>query len=134
MIGSAGRAVEVVSIRELSRQTRKVIGMVTEEGCSVLVKHGNYPVAMLVPLKGALRKFQMEDKGGSQGVAAPSGDLDHLPPLERAVLGEILDGNSVIDRICSALDGAPGDVVLALARLEVKGLVRRTFSGYAPGE
>ena len=140
MIRSTGRAVEVVSIRELSRQTRKVIGMVAEEGRSVLVKHGRHPVAMLVPLRGALRLHTEGQTGsegvqtGSEGVSGAPAALDHLAPMERSVLTEILNGNSVIDRICSVLGRDPRDVALALARLEVKGMVRRTFSGYVPGD
>ena len=128
------RAVKVVTTRDLSRRTREVIKMVTEEGRSVLVKSRNLPVAMLVPIRPGLLLNEAGGKATSQVIQPSSRDLTDLPSTERAVLGEILNGNSVIDRLCSAVGGAPGDVVLALARLEVKGLVRRTFSGYAPGE
>jgi DNA processing protein len=66
-------------------------------------------------------------------------DADHsrerdgvvLDPDDRALLSYLDEASVAPERICSDLDLSPGQTSLVLARLEVRGWIRRAAGGYA---
>ena len=60
----------------------------------------------------------------------PVGSPPALDDMEAAVLLQMDDGANPMARLTSDVEGSPGQVALALTRLEVRGLIRKRPTGY----
>ncbi len=65
-----------------------------------------------------------------EDASLPVGTAPVLDDMEAAVLLQMDDGTNPMARLTSDVEGSPGQIALALSRLEVRGLVRKRPTGY----
>lgn len=141
MIRTSGAA-KVITARELSRRTGLVIDDVLASGSPAIVTRHGRAVVMVIPVSGQLSRYDdPKDGPSSDGATArgttgdPAADelatkIDELSDTERSVYYALTDDPGYpqdIVRRASLEDVRAGSI--ALVRLEIKGLAKRTWSG-----
>lgn len=122
-------ALEKISIRELSRQPKKTFERVQARGQTLLVTNHGHPIALLVPLRTgpASHTTVLEPEP-----CFDEATLSRLSPVQRKIVEGVADGCRNAERLALKIGEPANDVLMDLSRLEIEGLVRRTFSGYEP--
>ena len=130
-VGVAATGLEV-STRELSRRTRAVLDR-AEGGETLLVTRDGRAVAVVIPLPTMGRivsavQDELPEPDPFEGV-----DLEALDENEKTLLQELDKRPRAIDSLTHLLDHDAPAVAIALSKLELKGLCRKTFAGYVRG-
>ncbi len=106
-------------MRDLARDAGRIVRATAQGRGPVLITDRGRALAMLIP--GSAEAPPIPD---------PPEPPPDLSPEERRV-GEVLGDRPVaVDEVVDATELAWGRACLALTRLEIKGLIRKTWAGY----
>jgi DNA processing protein len=118
---NSGALITATVANDLSRDVMAVPGPITSPrsvGTNRLIQNGAYP---LLGIEDLLARFPEASATARQAPTAAS-----LPgPLEARQLRRLAASPAHVDDLSRTLDAAPGEVLAALATLEVQGLVRQ---------
>jgi antitoxin (DNA-binding transcriptional repressor) of toxin-antitoxin stability system len=129
--------VRTVTVRELSRETKRVLDDVAKKRRSALVVYFGQPVALITPISGRVGvdprlDAPLSDEADRSTAAREDDRIARLTDLQRRVLEAIQGGEKQPDRIAMLLSANPREVAIDMVRLELAGLVVRRWSGWEP--
>ena len=116
----------VVTARDLSRRTRELLDRIERDEKRILVVRANHPVAVIEPVSARFLNAVV-DEGPPPEI--PPEDLPPIPTdsLQRKILLMYSDRRV---KTIPTMDEGFGAVALAVGRLEIARLMRRTGPGY----
>jgi len=119
------KPIRVVPLRQLQRYTRSVVDLLREEKQSLLLTDHGEPFALVVPVSRDAEPLQP-----GSGEAPLETTLEHLPSDKAAVARAVAEGIMAVDHLLRDTGLTVAQLTLALARLEIKGVIRKRGGGY----